>query len=94
MADIISRNQMTVEELKSMQADNLHVKENPKKAGSFFFSCGNINAGYISPKALEAIKDGAQAKDLKFAECSLDGGNTWVPCLMIVGRQIADSYTL
>lgn len=93
MADMISRNQMTVETLKTMQADSLHIKPNPKKPGHFFFTCGSIEAGYISPNALKAIQNGAKAENLKFAECSLDG-NKWVPCIMVVGKQIADAYTL
>ena len=42
MEKIISRNRMSVESLKSMNNDALHIKENPKKVGSFFFVCGDV----------------------------------------------------
>ena len=38
MEKIISRNRMSVESLKSMSNDQLHIKENPKKAGSSLFA--------------------------------------------------------
>lgn len=94
MEQIISRNRMSAESLKAMNNDDLHIKENPKKAGSFFFVCGDITAGYISKPALSHIQAGGTAKDLQYAECSIDGGATWVPCLMIQGKGAEDKYTL
>ena len=92
MGNILSRNRMSVESLKSLSNDKLHIKENPKKAGSFFFTCGDV-VGYISKPALNKIQAGGTAKDLQFAECSIDGGVTWVPCLMVQGTA-EDKYTL
>ncbi len=93
MEKIISRNRRSVESLKSMNSDELHIKENPKKVGSFFFVCGDVR-GYISKPALSKIQGGGTAKDLQYAECSLDGGTTWVPCLMVKGIGTEDKYTL
>ena len=84
MEKIISRNRMSVESLKSMSNDQLHIKENPKKAGSFFFTCGDT-VGYISKPALNKIQSGCTANDLQYAECSIDGQPA-VPCLMVVGN--------
>ena len=93
MEKIISRNRMSVESLKSMNNDKLHIKENPKKAGSFFFVCGDT-VGYISKPALNKIQNGGTAKDLQYAECSIDEGATWVPCIMVQGNGVEDKYTL
>lgn len=93
MEKIISRNRMSVDSLKSMNNDALHIKENPKKVGSFFFVCGDV-VGYISKPALSKIQGGCEAKDLQYAECSIDAGATWVPCLMIQGTGAEDKYTL
>ena len=93
MGKIVSRNRMSVESLKAMSNDDLHIKENPKKAGSFFFVCGDT-VGYISKPALNKIQGGCKAKDLQYAECSIDGGNSWVPCLMVQGTGAEDKYTL
>ena len=93
MGKIVSRNRMSVESLKSMSNDQLHIKENPKKAGSFFCVCGDT-VGYISKPALNKIHNGGTAKDLQYAECSIDAGATWVPCLMVQGTGAEDKYTL
>lgn len=53
-----------------------------------FFVCGQTT-GYISPAAkekLEKASDDSVLDDLKFAECSIDGGATWVPTVMVVGN--------
>jgi len=93
MNAIISRNRMSVESLKSINNDSLHIRENPKKPNSFFFVCGEIT-GYISKPAMAKIEAGGQAADLQYAECSIDDGATWVPCLMVVGNGVKDKYTL
>lgn len=93
MNAIISRNRMSAESLKSMNNDALHIKKNPKKTNSFFFVCGDIT-GYVSPNALAKLRQGGTAADLQYAECSIDDGNTWVPCLMVVGNGVGDTYTL
>ena len=63
---------------------DLIVKAN---AAFEFFVCGQTT-GYISPAAkekLEKASDDSVLDDLKFAECSIDGGATWVPTVMVVG---------
>ncbi len=53
-----------------------------------FFTLGNVT-GYISPAAkqkLEAASDDSVLNELKFAECSIDNGATWVPTIMVVGN--------
>lgn len=98
MATIISRNRKTVETLKSINNDSLHIKEREKTLADgttkhvCFFTCGDV-VGYVSPNAMDAIKDGAKAADLQYAECSTDDGETWIPCIMKNGG-VKDSYTL
>ena len=50
--------------------------------------------GYISKPALNKIQAGCTANDLQYAECSIDDGATWVPCLMVQGTGAEDKYTL
>lgn len=81
MADIISRSKMSASELKAQHGD-INFVENPK-TGKLFFSCGSI-VGYISPKVQAAAEAGTLSlADMDYAQCSTDGGNTWVDCLMM-----------
>ena len=68
---IWGRNKIAAEEMKEMESDSIHIKENPKKKGQFFFICGKI-IGFVSKVALKAIEQGASSKDLIYVECSID----------------------
>lgn len=81
----MARNFMSAEALKERENNStIDFIPNPKKEGSLFFTCGSISSGYISPAVKEAYKAGnLKLSDMKYAECSKDGGETWVPTLMI-----------
>ena len=57
--------------------------KNPKGKGTLMFACGSVR-GYVSPQ-VEANLATATIDDLQVAECSIDNGQTFVPCLMMQG---------
>lgn len=82
MAQIISKNRMSGEQLKNAEHSNIDIIRNPKN-GKTFFVCGT-KQGYISPKALQRLASSdCKASDFQYAECSTDDGATYVPCLMV-----------
>ena len=85
--DIISRNRMTIAEMKA-QNNNSKIEYYRKANGRCFFMCGDL-VGYVSPKVGENIAAGkVTAEDLQMAECSTDGGKTWVPTIMMNGAEL------
>ena len=81
--NMISRNRMSAKQLVISNQSPLQFVTNPK-TGKTFFLCGGTK-GYVSP-AVAAIKGTCTLDDLQFAECSKDGGESFVPCLMVVGN--------
>lgn len=80
---LISRNAKTAKQLVISENSTIDLKRNPN-TGKVFFTCGSIT-GYASPKAVQAMQEGKDISEFKFAEVSKDNGATWVPCLMVVG---------
>ena len=80
---LISRNAKTAKQLVISENSTIDLKRNPQ-TGKVFFTCGSIT-GYASPKAVQAMHEGKDISEFKFAEVSRDNGSTWVPCLMVVG---------
>ncbi len=79
--EIISRNQMSGRELKA-QHGAIEFVENPK-TNKLFFACGTLR-GYVSPKVQEAVTKGNLTIDqINYAQCSTDGGDNWVDCIMM-----------
>lgn len=80
---LISRNSKSASQLVIENNSIIDLKRNPQ-TGKVFFTCGSIT-GYASPKAVQAMQEGKDISEFKFAEVSKDNGTTWVPCLMVVG---------
>ena len=91
MANISSTNRMSAKQLVISENSPLQFITNPKN-GNVFFTCGS-KTGYVSP-AVKQIMDSCSLEELQYAECSIDAGATWVPCLMVQGTGAEDKYTL
>lgn len=89
---LISRNPMSAKQLVISKNSTIDQRVNPK-TGKAFFTCGDIT-GYISQPALQALNEGKDIDDFKYAEISNDDGLTWVPCLMVVGNQAPAIHSL
>lgn len=99
MSTMISKNRKSIASLKAECADQLHIWERDKKLDNgttkhvCFFTCGDMT-GYVSPKALEKLRAGGKESDLQFAECSQEGSNKWIPCVMTKGNGAVETFTL
>lgn len=89
---LISRNEMSAKQLVISQNATIDHRVNPH-TGRAFFTCGDIT-GYISPNALKALNEGQDIDAFRYAEVSKDNGQTWVPCLIVVGNQAPAHSTM
>lgn len=82
MEEIISKNRRNATEVSG------EIRVFPAtKEGRYFFTNGDT-VGYVSAKTAEAIIDGElKRRDLQIADVSVDGGATFVTCLMKAGRE-------
>lgn len=68
---------------QELRAKGTDVTLNTEKH-SFFI---NGNAYYVGPSmaSIKTLADvRANAKDIQFCDSSIDGGKSWVPCMMLV----------
>ena len=84
--EFIQKNSMSAVNFARMQGAPISCFP-AKKAGKFFFVCGEVS-GYTSSQAAAILNDSnlsdAEALgQLKFAEVSSDEGATYIPCLMV-----------
>lgn len=76
--------QKPLKQLILEQGEELKQVVNPK-TGKSFFVCGTIR-GYISPAAVKKLEDkDASVDDFKYALVQ-KGGESPVPCLLVVGN--------
>lgn len=89
---IISKNRMSAAALKQQENAKIDFIKNDH-TGKTFFVCGS-KKGYISPAVYEAYqKRTLELEDMQYAECSTDNGQTFVPCLMVIGTSnVVASY--
>lgn len=82
---LLSRNMKSAEALVAKEEADLDFFVS-KSTGKLYFACGNVERGYCSPAVTELVNSGEleSLSQLKYAETSKDG-ETWVPCLMVVG---------
>lgn len=84
-SELLSRNSKSAEALMQKEQSDLEFFIS-KSTGKLYFACGNIDRGYCSPAVEDLYNNGElELSKLKYAETSKDG-QTWVPCLMIVGN--------
>lgn len=85
-SELLSRNSKSAEALVQSQKSDLDFFVS-KSTGKLYFACGEIERGYCSPAVEELYNSGElnSLSQLKYAETSKDG-QTWVPCLMVVGN--------
>ena len=77
-----ARNKKPARQLCEEQHSSLDFIKNPSN-GKVFFDCGEI-FGYVSPDAVSrGMEPDATIDDFQFAEVSKDGGNTYIPCIMV-----------
>jgi hypothetical protein len=84
MSNYTTKNKMSLRSLIIKENAPLKLIENPH-TGKIFFSCGSLESGYISEKALATLKDSRVSNADKydsifFCEGSTDGNN-YVPTL-------------
>lgn len=89
---LISRNEMSAKQLVISKNATIDHRVNPN-TGKDFFTCGDIT-GYISPNALKALNEGQDIDAFRYAEVSKDNGQTWIPCLMVVGNKVPAHSTM
>lgn len=85
-SELLTRNSKSAEALVQSQQADLEFFIS-KSTGKLYFACGSIDRGYCSPAVEELYNSGEleSLNQLKYAETSKDG-QTWVPCLMIIGN--------
>lgn len=97
MAELISKNRMSAQELVTKKNAPLELYDFTDNNGKnhVFFTCGRDFTMYGSPAAVKKFNEpDAKIEDFQFAEVSNDGGATFVPCLMVVGKSHTAKKTM
>lgn len=86
METIISKNRMSLSAFIEKNGE-IEIIKSPK-TGKLFFTVANDSnfRGYVPSKVSENL-DSLTKEDLQYAECSIDGGQSFVPTIMRVGSK-------